>query len=127
MRGDSLHSGCQFGYIFEMGVYGGVYSEGAYIRECINGILQYLTCAFFFLTCDSRLLPCGYKVHAPAVYLHLTFTVPPIGGTFRVQSNICSRAFLAEIINVLRLLAIFAKKPSISYKIFETNSSLRLK
>ena len=48
MRGDNLHSGCQFGYIFEVGVYEGVYSEGAYIRECINGILQYLTCAFFF-------------------------------------------------------------------------------
>ena len=30
---------------------------------------------------------CSYKFHALTVYLHSTFTVPPIGGVFGIQSN----------------------------------------
>ena len=50
---------------------------------------------------------CGYKFHARTVYVHSTFTVPPIGGAFGVQSSIC---LFAEIVNVLRPLAIFAEE-----------------
>ena len=32
---------------------------------------------------------CSYKFHALTVYLHPTFTVTPIVGTFGIQSNIC--------------------------------------
>ena len=44
---------------------------------------------------------CSYKFHALAVYLHSTFTVPPIGDAFGIHSNLCDGAFFAEIINVL--------------------------
>ena len=33
---------------------------------------------------------CSYNFHALTVYLYSTFTVPPIGGAFGIQSNICS-------------------------------------
>ena len=48
--------------------------------------------------------------HALTVYLHSTFTVPPIGDTFGIQSNICTTSFFAEIVNVLRPLAIFVEE-----------------
>ena len=38
----------------------------------------------------------GYNFHAIAVYLHSTFTVPLIGGVFRIQSNICMGAFVLK-------------------------------
>ena len=43
---------------------------------------------------------CGYRFHALAIYLHPTFTIPPIGGggTF------------VELVKVLRLLAVFAEE-----------------
>ena len=37
---------------------------------------------------------CGHKSHALTVYLHPTFTAPPKGGAFGIQSNICGRVFL---------------------------------
>ena len=37
---------------------------------------------------------CSYKFDALTVYLLSTFTVPPIGGAFGIQSNICGGAFL---------------------------------
>ena len=39
---------------------------------------------------------CSYKFHALAVYLHFTFTVPPIGGASGIQPNICGGAFLKK-------------------------------
>ena len=36
---------------------------------------------------------CSYKFYARTVYLHFTFTVPPIGGAFGIQSNICGEDF----------------------------------
>ena len=61
--------------------------------------------------CSSFYTPvCSYKFHALTVYLHYTFTVPPIDGAFGIQSNICGVAFFAEIVNMLRSLAIFAKE-----------------
>ena len=50
---------------------------------------------------------CSYKLHELTVYLHYTFTVPPIGGASGIQSNICGGAFFLEIVNVLRPLDIF--------------------
>ena len=43
-------------------------------------------------------------------YLNSTFTVPPIGGGFGSQSNICGEAFFAEIVNMLRPLATLAEE-----------------
>ena len=37
---------------------------------------------------------CNYKFHT--LYLHSTFTLPPIGGTFGIKSNICAGAFLKK-------------------------------
>ena len=37
-----------------------------------------------------------YKFHARTVYLHSTFTVPPIGGAFGIQSSICGEAFMQK-------------------------------
>ena len=60
----------------------------------------YVTCAFksnLNINPEAQLLPCtpasGYKFHALADYLQPTFTVPPMGGTFGIQSNICGGAF----------------------------------
>ena len=39
---------------------------------------------------------CSYKFYALTVYLHSSFTVPPIGGAFGIQSSICSGAFLQK-------------------------------
>ena len=39
---------------------------------------------------------CSYTFHARTVYLHSTFTVPPIRGTFGILSNICGEAFLLK-------------------------------
>ena len=38
----------------------------------------------------------SYKIHAPTVYLHSTFTVLPIGGAFGIQLNTCGGAFFQE-------------------------------
>ena len=35
----------------------------------------------------------GYKIHAPTVYLHSTFTVPPIGGAFTMTISQISKNF----------------------------------
>ena len=59
---------------------------------------------------------CGYKFHALIVYLLSTFTVPPIGSTFRIQSNICGGGFFPETVNVLRPLWLFSQKSSIVKK-----------
>ena len=48
--------------------------------------------------------------HALTVYLHSTFTVPPIRDTSGIQSNMCTMIFFAEMINVLRPLAIFVEE-----------------
>ena len=53
---------------------------------------------------------CGFNIHALAIYLHLSFTAPPVGGAFGVQSNIYHEVFLAEIVNVLRPVAAFATR-----------------
>ena len=53
---------------------------------------------------------CSYKFHALTVYLHSTFTVPPIGCAFGIQSNICCGGLFAEIVNVLRPSAISEEK-----------------
>ena len=65
---------------------------------------------------EPQLLPyipytptCGYKFHALAVYLHLTFTAPLIGGTFRIKLNICGGELFGEIVNVLGPLVIFTE------------------
>ena len=47
-------------------------------------------CCGFYTPDDS------YKFHARTVYVHAAFTVPPVGGTFGIQSNICSGAFLQK-------------------------------
>ena len=52
----------------------------------------------------------SYRFHAFTVYLHSTFTVPPIGGAFGIPSSICGGICLAEIVKVLRPLAIFAEE-----------------
>ena len=44
--------------------------------------------------CDWFYTPvCGYNFHALTVYIQTTFTVPPIGGAFGIQPNICGGAF----------------------------------
>ena len=48
--------------------------------------------------------------HALTVYLHSTFTVPPIGDTIGIQWNICTTSFFVEIVNMLRPLAIFVEE-----------------
>ena len=53
---------------------------------------------------------CSYKFQALTVYLHSTFTVPPIGGPFEIYLNICGGAFFPEIVNMLRSLASFAEE-----------------
>ena len=53
---------------------------------------------------------CGYKFHALSVHLQVTFTTPPNGGTFGIQVNVCGRAFFANIVKLLRPLAIFAEE-----------------
>ena len=49
---------------------------------------------------EPQLLPyasaCGYKFHALAIYLHPTFTAPPIGGAFGIPSNIYGGALLRK-------------------------------
>ena len=63
---------------------------------------------------EPQLLPCapacGYKIHALAVYLHLTFTT-----TFQLEViwnpiEHLRWSFYVEIVNVFSLLAIFAKE-----------------
>ena len=51
-----------------------------------------------------------YRFHTLTVYLHYTFIVPPIGDTCGIQSNICTTSFFAEIVNVLRPLAVFLEE-----------------
>ena len=47
------------------------------------------SCSWFFAPV------CSYKFYAQ-FYLHSSFTVPPIGGAFGIQSSICSGAFLQK-------------------------------
>ena len=63
----------------------------------------YVTCAYksnLYINPKPQLFPCTpaccQKFHVLAVYLYLKFTVPPIGGAFEIQSNICGRAFLRK-------------------------------
>ena len=51
----------------------------------------------------------GYEFHVLVVYLHPTFTVTPIGGTFGIQSNICSGVFLRNSERV-KTVAIFVEE-----------------
>ena len=39
---------------------------------------------------------CIYKFHQLTVYLHYTFTLPPTGGIFGIQLNICTTSFLQK-------------------------------
>ena len=68
--------------------------------------------------CDWFYTPvCIYKFHALTVYLHSTFTVPPIREIFEIQSHIWTTSFFTEIVKVLRLLAIFIEE---LYRVFLT-------
>ena len=67
---------------------------------------------FSYSSIESQLLPCApvcnYKFYALAVYLRFTFTDStfPIGGALVEQ---VWWSFFVEIVDVFRLLAIFAK------------------
>ena len=63
---------------------------------------------------EPQLLPCtpncGYKFHALPIYQQPTFTTPTIRGAFGIQPNIFDGVFFANIVNLLRPLAIFTEE-----------------
>ena len=83
-------------------------------------LLQHLPTTFKQSSSDVENLPgieppllsytpaCGYKFHALLVHIQPIFTTPTIAGAFGIQPNICSGALFANIVNLLRPLAIFA-------------------
>ena len=65
---------------------------------------------FSYSSIESQLLPC-----APVCGSTFTDSTFLIGGALGIQSNRCGGVFFVEIVDVFRLLAIFAKvdRPSI--------------
>ena len=70
---------------------------------------------FSYSLVKSQLQPCapvcGYKIRALAVYIHPIFTVPFQPEGHLESSRTCAVELFAEIVDLFRLLAIFAEEP----------------